>query len=136
MAAFAYFTSQGSGSGSGSVGTGTSVSIDSIAFSGALYPGGSTSVSFVLKNGSSSSPVKVGKVVADPAGGTNGISGLPTGCSAADFHFADVSVNQEIAKGGQLAGSGTLSMDDTGVNQDACKGASPVLRLKVDNTGL
>jgi hypothetical protein len=47
-----------------------------------------------------------------------------------------VTVNTEIAASGSTSSTGTLSMDDTSANQDACKSASPVLHLKVDNSGL
>jgi hypothetical protein len=134
--AFAYWTAQGTGSGTASVGTDSGVSISPVSFTGTLYPGGSVPVSFTVNNLSANATAKVDKVVADTSAGTNGITGLPAGCNASDFHFADVSVNYEIEKSGSKAGSGTLTMDNTSVNQDACKLASPVLHLKVDNSGI
>lgn len=136
-AAIAYWTTSGTGSGTATVGTDTAVTITPITFSGKLYPGGSATVSFTVNNTSASAPVKIDKVIADTSGGnTNGISGLPAGCLAADFHFAPVTVNAEIAPSGTQGGTGTLSMDDTAVNQDNCKNASPVLHLKVDDSGI
>lgn len=141
--AFAYWTSSGTGSGTAAVGTDSGVTIAVQPFTGGpanngtLYPSHNVTVNFTITNNSANTPVKVGKVVADTSGGnTNGISGLPTGCLAADFHFADVTINTEIADGATITGSGTLSMDDTAVNQDACKGAAPVLHLKTDNSGI
>jgi len=134
--AYAYFTSSGSGSGTATVGTDAGVTIDSVSFDSTLYPGGSTTVHFTVNNASSNTAAKVGNVVADTSAGTNGITGLPAGCSASDFTFADVSVNTEIAASGHFDGTGTLSMADTSANQDACKNASPVLHLKVDNSGI
>jgi camelysin-like metallo-endopeptidase len=135
--AYAYFTSSGTGSGSATVGSANTLTIDPVTITGTLYPGDTTgaSVSFTVNNPGSSS-VKVDKVVADTSAGTNGISGLPSGCSASDFHFADVTVGQEIAAGGTYLGSGTLTMDDSGSNQDACQGATPTLNLKVDDSGI
>jgi hypothetical protein len=134
--AVAYFTSSGSGSGTASVGTDAGVTISPVTFDSTLYPGGSTTVHFTVNNSSSSSTVKVDQVVADTSAGTNGITGLPVGCSAADFHFAPASVGADIAASGSAAGTGTLSMDNTSANQDACKNASPVLHLKVDNSAI
>ncbi len=134
--AFAYFTASGTGSGTASVGTDSGVAIGSVSFDSTLYPGGSTNVRYTITNSSSNTPAQVGKVVADTSAGTNGITGLPVGCSASDFSFGDVTVNAEIPAGRSVSGSGTLSFADTGANQDACKGASPVLHLKVDNSGI
>ena len=132
--AVAFFTASGSGSGTASVGRDAGVTITDVTFGGALYPGTSTSVSFTVRNASSSTSVQVGKVVADTLAGTNGITGLTGGCAAADFSFADVTVGETIAADGSTTGSGTLRMAETGANQDACQGQSPVLNLKVDNS--
>lgn len=136
--AYAYYTSSGTGSGTATVGSDSGVAIQNVSIPSSLYPGGSVTVTFDIKNNSANTPVKVGNVIADTSGGnTDGISGLPVGCSAGDFHFGAVTVNQEIAKGDTLTGvTGTLSMDDTNVNQDACKGATPTLHLKTDNSGI
>ena len=144
IGAYAYWTASGSGSGTASVGTDSGISINNFAFSGGpgangkLYPGGSVDVAFDVNNLSSSSKAKVGQIVADTSAGTNGITGLPAGCSAADFHFTPgTAINAEInASGTAHVADAKLSMDDTGANQDACKNASPVLHLKVDNSGL
>ena len=133
--AFAYFTSSGTGSGTATVGSAAGVSIDSVSFDSTLYPGGSTTVRFTITNSSSSTAVQVGKVVADTTYGTTGVDGLPRGCSAADFTFADVTIGRSIAASGTLDATGTLRFADNG-NQDACQGAAPVLHLKVDNTGI
>ncbi|MGB2711422.1 MAG: hypothetical protein WBC33_07880 [Conexibacter sp.] len=134
--AVAYFTSSGTGSGTASVGTDAGVTISPVTVNATLYPGGSSSVDFTVNNTSADTSAKVDKVVADTAAGTNGITGLPAGCDAADFHFGDVTVNADIAASGSASASGTLSMDNTSANQDACKGASLTLHLKVDNSGI
>ena len=142
-AAFAYWTASGTGSATASVGTDQGVTINNFVFSGGpagngkLYPSHSVTVTFDIVNNSANTPVKVGKVVADTSGGnTNGISGLAGNCLAADFHFGNVDVNTEIADGATITRSGTLSLDDTGVNQDDCKLAAPVLHLKTDNSSI
>lgn len=135
--AFAYFTSSGTGSGRATVGTDANVAISIDSFDSTLYPGGSTVVRFTITNNSANTPVQVGKVVADTSYGTTGVDGLPDGCNAADFTFADVPVNTEILAGASVRGTGTLSMaDPSNENQDLCKNTTPTLHLKVDNTGL
>lgn len=136
--AFAYFTSSGTGSGTATVGSAAGVTITNVSFDNALYPGGSTTVRFTINNTSSNTAVQVGKVVADTSAGTNGITAasLPAGCNASDFTFADVTVNASIPAGRSLDQTGTLSFADNGRNQDACQGQSPILNLKVDNSGI
>ncbi len=158
-AAFAYWTAQGTGSGTAGVGTDSGVSITGVNFDGpdagsgndTLYPGHSVPVHFTVNNLSANSDVVVEDVVADEGAlddnGTpldssddffpwpNGISGLPSGCSNLDFHFAAVTLDERIAESASTTGAGTLQMDDTDSNQDACKLATPTLHLKVDNSG-
>ena len=98
----------------------------------ALYPGGTATVTFHVHNDSTTTSVMVGKVVQDGA-----VTGLPAGCSATDFSFGDATLNESVAANGNSAShTGTLSMANTGSNQDACKNSSPVLHLKTDNSGL
>jgi len=136
-AAVAYWTASGTGSGIAAVGTDSGVTIQNIAFSSSLYPGGAATVTFDIHNASANAPVKVGNVVADTGAGTHGITGLTGGCLAADFTFDAVTVNTEIAAGAtDTAVTSTLHMADTGVNQNACKTQSPVLHLTTDNSGI
>jgi hypothetical protein len=134
--AVAYFTASGTGSGTASVGTDSGVTITGVSFDNTLYPGGSTTVRFTINNASSNTAVSVDKVVADTRYGTTGVDGLPAGCSAADFTFADVSVARSIPASGSVAATGTLRMANTSANQDACQSQAPVLHLKVDNSGI
>ncbi len=134
--AVAYFTASGTGSGTATVGTSAGVTITGVSFDSTLYPGGSTNVRYTITNSSSNTAVSVDKIVADTSAGTNGITGLPVGCSASDFTFGAVSVGRSIPASGSISGSGTLSLANTNANQDACQGASPVLHLKVDNSGI
>jgi hypothetical protein len=134
--AVAYFTASGTGSGTASVGTVSDVTITGVTLPDTLYPGGSTSVRFTINNTSADSAVKVDKVIADTRYGTTGVDGLPRGCNPADFTFADVSVATSIAASDSTTGTGTLRFAESGSNQDACQGASPVLHLKVDNSGI
>jgi hypothetical protein len=134
--AVAYFTASGTGSGTASVGAAAGVTIDNVTFDSALYPGGSTTVRYTISNPSADTAVQVSKVVADTRYGTTGVDGLPVGCDASDFTFADVTVNASIPANRSADSTGTLRFADNGRNQDACQGASPVLHLKVDNSGI
>lgn len=127
--AVAYFTASGSGSGSATVGTDAGVAIENVTITGTLYPGGSADVDFTVRNLSSDSSVKVGKVVVDSIR-------TPAGCDAADFSFDDVDVNAEIAADDTTTGRGTLEMANTNVSQDDCQGGTVDLNLKVDNSGI
>jgi hypothetical protein len=134
--AVAYFTASGTGSGTATVGTVSDVTITDVTLPDTLYPGGSTSVRFTIANASADTAVTVDKVVADTRYGTTGVDGLPRGCDAADFTFDAVTVSASIPASRSTTGTGTLSFANTNVNQDACQGASPVLHLKVDNSGI
>ena len=130
--AYAYWTASGTGQGTATVGTDNGVTIVVTNMGAALYPGGSAAVTFHVQNNSTTAPVMVGKVVQDGA-----VTGLTGGCLAADFSFGDVTLNESVAASGNGPNhTGSLSMANTGSNQDACKTQSPVLHLKTDNSGL
>jgi hypothetical protein len=135
--AYAYWTSQGTGSGSATVGTTAALTIKNVAIADTLVPGGSSAVTYTVEN-ATSSPVKFSDVLVDETAGTHGITGLPDGCSAADFSYtADTPASgKELAAGDSTTGSGTLAFANTSDNQDACKGAAPVLHLKISNGSL
>ena len=125
-AAFAYWTTTGSGSGSGSVASANGTLVLHGTITDQLTPGGSSSVTFTADNSNSTS-LEVGTIHAVVS-----IDAGHSGCSAADFHIADTAQNQVIAAGATgvpLDDDGLITMDDTAVNQDACKGASISLAL-------
>lgn len=134
--AIAYFTASGTGSGSGSVGTDAGLTITNVSFDSPLYPGAGSVVRFTINNPSTDAAVRVSRVIADTTAGTNGITGLTGGCLAADFRFDAVTIDASIGAGSSLDAAGTIAMAETGANQDACQGQSPVLNLKVDNSGI
>jgi len=132
--AFAYFTSSGTGSGTATVGSAAGVTITNVTLPDTLYPGGSTTVRFTIRNSSSSTAVQVGSVVADTSAGTNGITdNLPAGCDRTWFTFDPVTVNDSIPAGGSVDETGTLHFAESRTNQDACQGQTPTLNLTVDN---
>jgi len=129
-AAFAYFTSSGSGTGAASVGSASAVTLHATVNSN-LFPGSSSPVSLTVDN-PSSGVQRVGTVTLASISVDSGHSGCSTVISGnPDFTMAPVNVNEVFSPGnGQsVAATGTLTMNETGVNQDACQGAALTLHL-------
>ncbi len=130
--AYAYFTSTGSGTATATVGSSSAVTLKGTV-TGNLYPGSSSSVALTVDNPSSGKQ-RVGTVSLEkitPDAGHSGCSVVITGGNP-DFTMADVVVNKTFSPGNNqaLTPSGSLTMNDTGVNQDACQGATLTLTLK------
>jgi len=127
--AYAYFTSTGSGTATAKVGTSSAVTIKGTV-AGNLYPGASSQVSFTIDNPSSGTQ-RVGTIsltgITVDAGHST-CSAVITGGNP-DFTMPAVAVNATFAPGnGQaVTPKGTLTMNDTGVNQNACQGAELTL---------
>jgi hypothetical protein len=130
-AAVAYFTSSGSGTGSASVGSSSAVTLHASIASN-LFPGSSSPVTFTVDN-PSSGVQRVGTVSLSSISVDAGHSSCSTviGGGNPDFTMAPVPVNQVFPPGnGQsVSATGTLAMNETGVNQDACQGATLTLHL-------
>jgi len=129
--AYAYFTSTGSGTATAKVGTSSPVTLKATV-AGNLYPGASSQVTFTVDNPSSGAQ-RVGTITLT---GITVDAGHST-CSATiggatpDFSMPAVTVNATFPSGnGQaVTPKGTLTMNDTGVNQNACQGAELTLAL-------
>jgi hypothetical protein len=130
--AYAYFTTSGSGTATATVGTSSAVTLKGTV-TGSLYPGSSSPVSLTVDNPSSGKQrvgtISLEKITADAGHASCSVviaAGNP------DFTMADVVVNKTFAPGNAQAVTpgGTLTMNDTGVNQDACQGATLTLTLK------
>jgi hypothetical protein len=130
-AAVAYFTSSGSGTGTATVGSSSAVTLHA-TISSSLYPGSSSPVSFTVDN-PSSGVQRVGTVSLASISADSGHSSCSTTISGGnpDFTMAAVPVNQVInpGNGQSVAATGTLTMNETGTNQDACQGATLTLHL-------
>jgi hypothetical protein len=116
--AFAYWTTTGSGTGTttNAAGNGTLVLHANVA--GPLSPGKTQNVTFTADNAGTSS-LFVGTI-------TTADSVLPVGCLATDFSVTNVTSNTTVPKASALfplTGVATITMLDTALNQDACKGA-------------
>ena len=122
--AFAYWTSSGSGTGSGTTGTSTEFTVAGGAVTGPdLTPGGaSQSVAFTVTNTGTGSQdlTSVTAIVADENG--DPWVSVPAGCTAADYTVGTPAITYgEIAGGGSVSGTVTLTMNNLTSNQDACK---------------
>ncbi len=130
-AAIAYFTSSGSGTGTAAVGSSESVTLHA-TLSSSLYPGSSSPVTMTVDNPSSGAQ-RVGTVTLSSISVDAGHSTCATTISGGnpDFTMPAVAVNKVFPPGnGQsVTPAGTLTMNDTGVNQDACQGATLTLHL-------
>lgn len=129
--AFAYFTTTGTGTGTASAGSSSAVTLHgSVASS--LFPGTSSSVSFTVDNPSSGSQ-RIGTISLSSITVDAGHSTCSTTISGGnpDFSMPAVAVNKTFGPGnGQsVTPTGTLTMNETGLNQDACQGATLTLHL-------
>ena len=125
MAAYAYFTTTGAGTGTGSTGSSSALTIHGTVGS-TLYPGTSGTVSFTVDNPSPGhqyvNTIHLASVVAD---------GSHSSCVVADYGMADVVAHQDVASGNGIAitTTGSLTMANTAVSQDACQGATLTLNF-------
>jgi hypothetical protein len=129
--AYAYFTTTGSGTGTANVGTSSALTLHATV-GGALFPATSQPVTFTVDNPSSGSQrvgtITLASISVDAA--HSACSTVITGGNP-DFTMTAVTVNQSFGPGNSQAvtPTGTLTMNDTGVNQDACQGATLTLHL-------
>jgi hypothetical protein len=130
-AAFAYFSTTGAGTGTATVGSSSAVTLHATV-SSTLYPGASSPVTFTVDNPSPGSQrvgtISLASITVDA--GHSSCSTVITGGNP-DFTMAAVAVNHSFASGnGQsVTPTGTLAMNETGVSQDACQGATLTLHL-------
>jgi hypothetical protein len=130
--AYAYFSTTGSGTATATVGSSSALVIKG-SVTGNLYPGTSSPVSLTIDN-SSTGKQRVGSITLEkitPDAGHSSCSVVTTGGNP-DFAMAEIVVNKVFGPGaGQaVTPNGSLTMNDTGVNQDACQGATLTLTLK------
>jgi len=129
--AYAFFTTTGSGTGTAAVGSGSTVTLHATV-TGSLYPGTSSPVTFTVDNPSSGKQ-RVGTITLasiTPDASHSECSTVITGGNP-DFKMPAVSVESTFGPGnGQaVTPTGTLTMNDTGVSQNKCQGATLTLNL-------
>lgn len=131
-AAYAYFTTTGSGTATATVGTSSAVTLKGTV-TGNLYPGSSSPVTLTVDNPSTGKQrvgtISLEKITPDAGHASCSVVIAP---GNPDFTMADVVVNKVFGPGNAQAVTpgGTLAMNDTGVSQDACQGATLTLTLK------
>ena len=123
--AFAYWTTTGAGTGLATNASANGTIVLHAGFLNGLTPGASEPVTYTADNFGTSS-LFVGTIT--PVVGIDG--GHPL-CLAGDFTIPATASDVRVPAitSGFAAGSGTLSFADTGVSQDACKGAIVTLTL-------
>ena len=132
-AALAFFSSTGSGTGSASVGSSTHFTVAvSPATGGPLLPGsGTENLSYTVNNpGAGSQNLSSTSAAVASSGGNITTNGTPVpGCLAADFTATNTKPTPmpQVLVGGatSTAGSVSVTMQDSGANQDACQGKTP-----------
>ena len=131
-AAIAYFTTNGSGTGTATVGQATSLTITHTGSISNLVPGGASQpVAFTINNPSGKGNQNLGKVSATVSSvtPTNGNT-----CTTANFTTAAASsavgtINDGSTYSSTASTQPSVSMIDTGSNQDGCQGATVNLTL-------
>jgi hypothetical protein len=130
--AYAYFTSSGSGTGTGTIGSSTGVTVTNISVSGLTPNGGAQPVSYSFTNtaGNGNQNFGAASVTVD--------SITPPACTAliADLTPAASSssvgtVNDGATFNSDASTEPTISMGDTGSNQNACQGATLNLTVHI-----
>ena len=130
-AAFAYFTTNGSGTGNATVGTSSPWAVTFAPNTGGpLYPGtGTVTVHYTIRNPGSGQQNLNGTTAALTASGLNvvdSVSSQPVdGCLVSWFTVTNITVSGNLAPTAALTSSVTVTMQDSGTTQDACKNASP-----------
>lgn len=135
--AYAYFSSTGTGSGSASVGSSSAFTIAvSTDATGTLYPGaGSEVLTYTVTNPSAGHQnlASTAAVVASDINGDILQGATPVaGCKASWFTATAASTNplpQNLAGGGTSSGTVTVTMQDSGTNQDPCQNKTPKITV-------
>lgn len=123
---YAYWTADGTGTGTASTGDTQALTVNQTSSISGLYPGGSAVTLSGNFDNPNSGAIKVGSVTAS-VNSVDEAQGVTGTCSKDDYVIGgSAAVNAEVPAGnGKGSWSGlTIRLADTGVNQDACKGAT------------
>ena len=124
--AYAYWTGTGTGTGTGTVADGGTVTVDGTLAAG-IQPGSSSAVSFTAAN-ATDAPIQITDVHLESVAADAGHAA----CETDDFSMSDVTENHQVPAGATaeaLPNNASLVYANTGVSQDACKGATLTLTL-------
>lgn len=124
--AFAYWTATGTGEGTATTGAIVGFTIaSSPAQGGPLTPGGaSETVAFTVTNPSTNVQT-LGTVAVAIANADGSPWEAVAGCTSADYAVTVTTApaTGDVAAKASVNGTATVSMNETGLNQDACQGA-------------
>jgi hypothetical protein len=126
--AYAYWTVTGSGTSVASSGNGAPVVVNQTASVTGLYPGGAAALSGTFDNPNPGA-VYVTSVTATVAAFSARADNTKPACTQADFGVTGTSTTPGSIAAGTGVGSWsglTLTMSNTGANQDNCKGLSSI----------
>jgi hypothetical protein len=131
-AAIAYWTTSGTGTGSATAGDASAVSVTQVGSITGLVPGGDAQpVSFKINNPKTTPQYVTSVTVSIDSITKDGSAVAGSACSAADFTlvqptatFGDLSAGDHTYSPAGTASGATLKMEDTGSNQDGCKGVT------------
>jgi type II secretory pathway pseudopilin PulG len=132
--AFAFWSSTGTTAGAAEVAAdATDLVVTQVGAPSGLFPGGSP-VGIVANvenpSGTDIQLTDVTVTVTDVLDGSG--ASIGAGCPTTDFAIADAAYSGELIPAGGVTADetvATIRLKETGVNQDACKGASVVLSL-------
>ncbi len=133
-AAFAFWTTNGTGSDNALAGSAGNYDV-TVTLGAGIHPGGNVAVTGTITN-NTTSDLQVSSINVDPAyASVNGVTfdSGHSSCNEGWFHFVGTVTGgtQTLTSGGDSTGyTGTLSMDESGTNQDACQGADITLHLQ------
>ena len=116
--AFAYFSSTGSGTGTATVGSSSNIQLSSPSV-GTLYPGGSAVPVTVTIHNPAAGNEYVGTISGSVADGGSGGN-----CLGSWFTVAPIVYNTNVSAGTSPTAGTTVTMNESGSNQDACQGAT------------
>jgi hypothetical protein len=134
VGAYAYFTGgSASDTKSAAVGSTTTWTVAVSSFTGAVYPGaGSGAATYTVTNTGTGAQALTGVTAAlaqDGSGNIKQANVALAGCLASWFTATagtpTPAAGVSIAPAGTATGSVTLTMADSGTNQNVCKGATP-----------
>lgn len=131
IAAFAYWTANGSGGGTAATGeVDQPVAVNQVSVISNLRPGGAAQELSGTFDNPNDEPVYIASVTATLDSVTDGVNPV-VGCTTADYTLADevMTVGTEIPAGEDVGtwNGATVSFNNTGANQDACQGATLVI---------
>jgi hypothetical protein len=135
--AVAYFTGQaGSATTQASVGGNGAWTVTFTGTSGTMYPGaGSSTLNYQIKNGGSGYQqlqTVAAAVVADGSGNVEQSGVSKAGCLASWFTATDnppSGMPVDMAPAATTTGSVTVTMSDSGTNQNPCQNVSPDIKV-------